>query len=409
MFRNTSTGNYTIEVHQIHLPKYAYIVIGVLMMIASVIGITLNGLIVYVFCRQPSLKTPTNYFVLALSILDLLMSLFGIPMVVVSSFKQHWAFGDKGCVYYGFIMTFLGLSIITILAMISIDRYIVIVKTHLKPLINERVAVSLIFGCVLNGLAWAIAPLVGWSKYVLEGFGISCSVNWTSNLAEDASFSVASLVLFLVVPLGVFCFCYGNIFYKVRKSGNLQMFTEADRGSSKMDRDVAKTILWMILAFMMSWFPYATLTLITVIGGSSSISPEMTVCPTILAKISVIWNPLIYTYRNREIRKSMVELLPFLSFLFNLPCVRCQNHTQIRPDIYRNNAEGQIAVLPHTSTSTESTQTRNNRLQRQDRQLDVTDNECTASAKIALKSYPQSRQTTNTDMFTVHNVDSTTV
>ncbi|XP_021369164.1 opsin-3-like, partial [Mizuhopecten yessoensis] len=177
-------------------------------------NIFLNGLIVYIFWRQTSLNTPTNYFILALSILDCMMSLFGLPMIAISSFGESWVFGDKGCVYYGFIMTFLGLSVISILTIISVDRYIVIVKTHLKPFISRRVAVGMILGCILYALTWAVAPLFGWSKYALEGMNISCSVNWNSDQPADATFSIAMLLLCLVVPLGFICFCYGHIFYK---------------------------------------------------------------------------------------------------------------------------------------------------------------------------------------------------
>ncbi|XP_033727976.1 opsin-3-like [Pecten maximus] len=382
------------------LSTYAYVVIGVLMTGASIVGIGLNGLFVYVFWRQTSLKTPTNYFILALSLLDFIMSLFGLPMVAISCFGKHWVFGAKGCVYYGFIMTFVGLSIITILATISFDRYIVIVKTHLKSMISQRVAVSMIIVCLLYGLAWAIAPLVGWSEYVLEGVSISCSVNWTSDTLNDASFSVAMLILCLLVPVGVILFCYGNIFYKVRRSGHNQTLSDSDRGS-KMDRDVAKTILWMILAFIVSWSPYALLSMTAVIGGASTISPGLSVCPTILAKISVVWNPLIYSYRNREIRRSMLEFLPFLHCWLNLPCVRLQGQGQIRPDMYRNDTTGMVA-LP--STSTEGTQTTGKRLPKQGIQLE---DECTElnkkAASMKTGNNPTSRLKVKADMFTVRN------
>ncbi|XP_069108023.1 rhodopsin, G0-coupled-like [Argopecten irradians] len=398
MLQNTSSDNLTTFL----LPTYAYATIGVFMTGASTFGVALNGIFIYVFWKQTALKTPTNYFILSLSILDFLMSLFGLPMIAISSFAKDWIFGDKGCVYYGFIMTLLGISTISILAAISFDRYIVIVKTHLKPMISQRVATCIIVGCLLYGLAWAIAPLLGWSKYVLEGINISCSVNWNSDNFGDASFCVALLILVLVIPIIVILFCYGNIFYKVKTSGNNQALSDNDRGS-KMDRDVAKTILWMTLAFIFSWFPYAIFSMTAVIGGKSVIPPGLTVLPTLLVKLSVVWNPLIYTYRNREIRRSMIELLPFVNSFFNLPCMRIQGQGQIRPDRYQNDIEGMVTA---PSTSNEGTQTTSKCLQsNKGRRLEKGNEETVlGTGRLAKTNNASSQMSLTADMFTVHGV-----
>lgn len=50
------------------------------------------------------------------------------PLTIWASLVGKWTFGSKGCNYYGFISMLSGISVIGILTLMAIDRYVVICR-----------------------------------------------------------------------------------------------------------------------------------------------------------------------------------------------------------------------------------------------------------------------------------------
>jgi len=57
----------------------------------------------------------------------------------------------------------------------------------------------------------------------------------------------------------------------------------------------------MIGAFLLAWTPYASFALIVAFGDPSSITPGMAVIPSLLAKSSICYNPIIYVALNTQV------------------------------------------------------------------------------------------------------------
>ena len=50
--------------------------------------------------------------------------------------------------------------------------------------------------CLTLGVIWASLPLLGWSNYKLEAFGLSCSME-----RNEKSFNLTILVFVFLIPL----------------------------------------------------------------------------------------------------------------------------------------------------------------------------------------------------------------
>lgn len=75
------------------------------------------------------------------------------------------------------------------------------------------------------------------------------------------------------------------------------------------------------VAFLASWLPYAIVSLLFVLGDPGHIiTPAAEISCAILAKCSVIWNPLIYVMTNAQLRHSMLDV--FRAVCFYLGCNR---------------------------------------------------------------------------------------
>ena len=72
----------------------------------------------------------------------------------------------------------------------------------------------------------------------------------------------------------------------------------------------------MILAFMVAWTPYSVFALIKQFGDADSIGPGMGVLPSLFAKTSICYNPIIYVAMNSQV--FFTTLLSFNILLINL-------------------------------------------------------------------------------------------
>ncbi|XP_060077592.1 visual pigment-like receptor peropsin [Ylistrum balloti] len=287
--------------------KPVNVIVGLVFLLTAAVGILFNGCIIIVFLKKrQKLLNPTTCFILALTCLDFFMSLVNMPMVIVSSFLGDWAFGIPGCIFYGFTMTFTGLTIIAILTMISFDQYIVMVKSHLKCKRTIRIAILACLMCFLWGLSWAVGPLVGWNSYVftIEAVHTSCAVNWNSKKVSDLLFTMSLLVFCFLLPFSFVSFFYVNIYLKVKRSPRINTKSSNKKRQERRQKYIAKTIFFMLGAFLLSWCPYAIVVIWSAIGDSRDLPNLVVILPALFAKISVIWNPLIYAFRNRELKNS---------------------------------------------------------------------------------------------------------
>lgn len=55
---------------------------------------------------------------------------------------------------------------------------------------------------------------------------------------------------------------------------------------------------------MIAWTPYAAFALIKQFGDSENISPAMSVLPSLFAKTSICYNPIIYVGMNSQFRQA---------------------------------------------------------------------------------------------------------
>ena len=64
-----------------------------------------------------------------------------------------------------------------------------------------------------------------------------------------------------------------------------------------------------ITAFLMSWLPYASVSIASLINGHHVLSSGEAEIPEMMAKASVIYNPVVYTVMNSAYRASLWGLI----------------------------------------------------------------------------------------------------
>ncbi|XP_065152150.1 opsin-3 [Paramisgurnus dabryanus] len=273
----------------------------------GVLGFCNNIIVIILYFRFKRLRTPTNLLIVNISVSDLLVSVIGINFTFVSCVKRGWIFNSATCVWDGFSNSLFGIVSIMTLSGLAYERYIRVV--HAK-VIDFPWAWRAITHIWLYSLAWTGAPLLGWNRYTLEVHQLGCSLDWASKDPNDASFILFFLLGCFFVPVGVMAYCYGNILYTVRMLRSVQdLQTVQTIKILRYEKKVAVMFLMMISCFLVCWTPYAVVSMLEAFGKKSVVSPTVAIIPSLFAKSSTAYNPLIYAFMSRKFRRCMLQLL----------------------------------------------------------------------------------------------------
>uniref|UniRef100_A0A8C0Z7K0 Uncharacterized protein n=1 Tax=Cyanistes caeruleus TaxID=156563 RepID=A0A8C0Z7K0_CYACU len=106
-------------------------------------------------------------------------------------------------------------------AVLSCERYCTMTRTTEADTTNYRKTWTGIILSWTYSLLWALSPLFGWSSYGPEGPGITCSVNWHSKDANNASHIICLFIFCLVIPFAIIVCSCGKLLCAVRQVSQL--------------------------------------------------------------------------------------------------------------------------------------------------------------------------------------------
>ena len=292
-----------------------YIVFAVLSAAIFSTSIVLNGLVCLVFYKNKQFRNPPNVFVISVAASDLLFSTTTVPLHIVANAYGKWIYGEEGCKASAFITFLSGLTSLMHLAAASYERYIAVVFPLTSPRkITFQRAIRMSVAVCLYSLLWSVMPLCGWSGYELEGVGTSCSVRWKSNNKIDVSYNVCIILFCFTFPVCLIGFSYFKCCKEIMSStrrakstwGKSSSFT---RKSFEIERKIVVLFGVMTVAFLVAWTPYAVVSLISMIAGPDVISDVASSIPAYTAKSSACYNPIIYVFLFKRLRKQIYVML----------------------------------------------------------------------------------------------------
>ncbi|RZF46997.1 hypothetical protein LSTR_LSTR014303 [Laodelphax striatellus] len=299
--------------------KEVHYIMGTVLAVVGVAGLLGNIVVLFVFTRFRRLRGPFSCFIVNLAFADLGTSVLHV-MAVISCFKERWAFGQLGCMVYAAGVGHFGLLSIVTLSAIAVERYMVITA---KPIsgqwkITERGSRKVCLLAWSYCFALSLPPLFGWSRYIPEGFFTSCSWDYSSRTAANRAFYIYLLIFGFILPVTIITYCYTFILMAIFEHGKeMTSIKTHEGGRKKMSSTVstaapvsstirtAEIILVLVVLFMISWTPYAIVTLIGQFGNKGVITPWLSALPAFFAKASVVYNPIVYGLSHPHFRASL--------------------------------------------------------------------------------------------------------
>ncbi|XP_060923428.1 C-X-C chemokine receptor type 4-like [Limanda limanda] len=274
-----------------------------------ILGITGNGLVVVVLgCQRRSKCSLTDRYRLHLSAADLLFILV-LPFWAVDSALADWRFGEATCIGVHVIYTVNLYGSVLILACISLDRYLAVVRstdTNTRGL-RHLLAHRLVFvGAWLPAGLLAVPDLI--FTRTLEGGegGTLCQRFYPVDKTPlwVAVFNLQLVLVGLIIPGLVLLVCYCVIVTRL---------TRRPLGRQRQKRRAVRTTIALVLCFFVCWLPYGAgisvdaLLLLEVLPRSCRLEAVLGVWLTVaepMAFAHCCLNPLLYAFLGAGFKSS---------------------------------------------------------------------------------------------------------
>ncbi|NXO03154.1 OPSO protein, partial [Rhinopomastus cyanomelas] len=271
--------------------------LAAVMLVVTSLSLTENLAVVLVTVKFQQLRRPVNYVIVNLSVADFLVSLTGGTISFLTNLKGYFYMGHWACVLEGFAVTFFGIVALWSLALLAVERYVVICcPLRTVRLRGKHAGLGIAFVWTFSFI-WTIPPMLGWSSYTTSKIGTTCEPNWYSGAGSDRTYVIALFTSCFVAPLAVILVSYGKLMQKLREVSDARGQLGAAR---KPERRVTRMVVVMIVAFLICWMPYAAFSILVTACPSIEMDPCLAAVPAVFSKTSTVYNPIIYVFMNKQ-------------------------------------------------------------------------------------------------------------
>uniref|UniRef100_A0A8D2BF01 G protein-coupled receptor 101 n=1 Tax=Sciurus vulgaris TaxID=55149 RepID=A0A8D2BF01_SCIVU len=178
---------------------------------ASFIG---NVVLALVLQRKPQLLQVTNRFIFNLLVTDLLQISLVAPWVVATSVPLFWPLNSHFCTALVSLTHLFAFASVNTIVVVSIDRYLSIIHPLSYPSkMTHRRGYMLLYGTWIVAILQSTPPLYGWGQAAFDERNALCSMIW----GASPSYTILSVVSFIVIPLVVMIACYSVVFGAARR------------------------------------------------------------------------------------------------------------------------------------------------------------------------------------------------
>ncbi|XP_061113248.1 parapinopsin a [Conger conger] len=288
------------------MPRIGYTVLSIIMGVFSTAAFVLNVTVIVVTLQHRKLRHPLNYALVNLAVADLGVTVTGGLLAVVTNGMGYFSLGRIGCVIEGFAVAFFGIAALCTVAVIAVERFIVVCKPLGFIMFQTRHAVAGVAFSWVWSFIWNTPPLFGWGSYQLEGVKTSCAPDWYSRDLGNISYILCYFLLCFAIPFSIIVISYAWLLWALRQVTRLQM---CGGSTARVEVQVTRMVIVMVLAFLLTWLPYAAFALAVIIDHDLHINPIIATIPMYLAKSSTVFNPIIYIFMNKQFRDCAVPFL----------------------------------------------------------------------------------------------------
>ncbi|KAG9481121.1 B2 bradykinin receptor-like [Eleutherodactylus coqui] len=280
------------------------------MWIIFILGFIENLFVISVFILHKSRCTVAEIYLGNMAAADLIL-VSGLPFWAIYISKRFcWPFGGFMCVAVSGLFQLNFYSTIYFLLMVSIDRYLALVKTmsvgRLRRPWWAKVNCAIIWMCavVLSVPCMVFRELAFIPEFNTTACIEGAPPEWS--IAIDTTLSVIGFL----VPVVVITFCTSKIICVLRNNV-MQQFKEV-----KNEKKATWLVLSVLLVFIVCWLPFHISTFMNILDhfnvfplcGVKSVNYTFTQISTYIAFSNSCINPVMYVMIGNHFRKKAKEV-----------------------------------------------------------------------------------------------------
>ena len=319
--------------------KIFTMVVMTTILVLTIIG---NIAVIAVQSRSIVLKNIVNsYFLVSLSIADLLVAILVMPCALDTVNTGSWRCGNIWGKFNGFGNFLFCISSIMHLMMLSIDRYMAIARPLRYPLeMTKSRALTLCLILWSYSAVWACLPLFGVSSYecFISYIGTCKAEDWSKNSLNFA-FAISVVSGTYGIALISMVYIYFKIGLVIRMqiqriqevSNNPQQtrdknfkatFNNTNSKHCKMAQNLSRhkglaTLLVVTLAYLVCWSPFCIMLFIE-IGSGKKINGPFGTLAMLMGFVNSCCNPIIYSIKYRSFRLAVASMLCRKNLVHNM-------------------------------------------------------------------------------------------
>lgn len=275
----------------------------------SALGLPFNSFVLVVFFIHKDRLTVADIYLSNLALADFIL-LCGLPFWAMNILNYFdWPYGDALCKMVSSAIIANFYTSIYTLAMISIDRYLALVKT-----MNARWLRRTLYAKVICFFVWVLGILLSVLtmvhrkvKFIEEHQILACVLDYS----HDSSWKLAHQVLLnmvgFVLPVLVIVFSSGNIINALAKRRDSFGFPEAN------DTKAMALVYAVTLLFLVCWAPFQVFTFLDTLCDVEVLDEKLWAhtldiggqVSVYLAFLNSTLNPLLYVFSGQYFRRKV--------------------------------------------------------------------------------------------------------
>ena len=283
--------------------------VAAVLSIEMILALIANGVVLVITIYQrKSWKQSSTIFFTSLILAHLVMILY-LPFTITALAAGEWIIGSTDeekqgtCGFSGYIIFFSAYIMFMTLSLISVDRFLFIVKPHLhKRFMSPQVALVLVI------IVWCF-DTVFFSSGFINGSGIVyqyidnlglCYAYTTSPITSVIRFSFVFIILSIIVVTSVWTFCF------TRKFINNQSTIVGESVYSSKKKRLFGIFGTMLLVYGIFFIPIIFLSSFLAIIDAPD---KLLISSVILFFLAIILSPVVQSYFRPEINSVIVDII----------------------------------------------------------------------------------------------------
>ncbi|KAK9953035.1 hypothetical protein ABG768_017061 [Culter alburnus] len=280
-------------------------------LIVFILGVIGNGLVIATFAlyRRLHLRCMTDVFLFYLALSDMLL-LLTLPLQTGEMLIGSWVFGEALCKLNRGMYAINTNSGLLLLACISVDRYLVVVRTRAVRKKSSRMlfySTLSAFGVTVTSIFLSLPDLCFSSIDIDMGSNVLlCDMKvWGDEVSKWKLWAQMSKIAGFCIPCVAMVVCYGAIGRVLIRAG----------GKCWRRQRTLRLMALLVVLFLLFQLPYTVVLLIKIFTPTPKLCDEWTRfqlkenVTRILACVRCCLNPLLYALVGVRFRNDIIRLL----------------------------------------------------------------------------------------------------